>query len=74
MTKNKGSRRGKKHGGYQSPGVYVEEISSGSKPIEGVGTSTAAFVGLAPLNLKRAGVTVLVVALVVWALGSRSAH
>jgi hypothetical protein len=25
--------------------VYIEEISSGSKPIEGVGTSTAAFVG-----------------------------
>ena len=27
------------------PGVYVEEIPSGSKPIEGVGTSTAAFIG-----------------------------
>ena len=32
---------------YQHPGVYVEEIPSGSKPIEGVGTSTAAFVGKA---------------------------
>lgn len=32
---------------YLSPGVYVEEIDSGSKPIEGVGTSVAAFVGLA---------------------------
>jgi phage tail sheath protein FI len=30
---------------YLSPGVYVEEVSSGSKPIEGVGTSTGAFVG-----------------------------
>lgn len=30
---------------YLRPGVYIEEISSGSKPIEGVGTSTAAFVG-----------------------------
>lgn len=30
---------------YLRPGVYVEEISSGSKPIEAVGTSTAAFVG-----------------------------
>jgi hypothetical protein len=29
--------------------VYVEEVSSGSKPIEGVGTAIAAFVGLAPL-------------------------
>jgi phage tail sheath protein FI len=30
---------------YLHPGVYVEEIPSGSKPIEGVGTSTAVFVG-----------------------------
>jgi uncharacterized protein len=33
---------------YLTPGVYVEEVPSQSKPIEGVGTSTAAFVGLAP--------------------------
>lgn len=26
---------------YLSPGVYVEEFESGSKPMEGVGTSTA---------------------------------
>lgn len=32
---------------YLSPGVYVEEFDSGSKPMEGVGTSTAGFVGLA---------------------------
>src|SRR5688572_21070937 len=32
---------------YLSPGVYVEEIDSGSRPIEGVGTAVAAFVGLA---------------------------
>jgi hypothetical protein len=31
---------------YLSPGVYVEEVSSGARPIQGVGTSTAAFVGL----------------------------
>lgn len=31
---------------YLSPGVYVEEVESGSKPIEGVGTAVAAFVGL----------------------------
>lgn len=30
---------------YLHPGVYIEEIPSGSRPIEGVGTSTAAFVG-----------------------------
>jgi phage tail sheath protein FI len=33
---------------YLTPGVYVEEVPSQSKPIEGVGTSIAAFVGLAP--------------------------
>lgn len=38
---------------YLSPGVYMEEVSSGSKPIEAVGTAVAAFVGFAakgPLN------------------------
>jgi hypothetical protein len=32
---------------YLSPGVYVEEIESGARPLEGVGTAVAAFVGLA---------------------------
>ena len=32
---------------YLSPGVYVEEFDAGSKSMEGVGTSTAGFVGLA---------------------------
>jgi phage tail sheath protein FI len=31
---------------YLSPGVYVEEIEMGAKPIEGVSTSTAGFIGL----------------------------
>jgi phage tail sheath protein FI len=38
---------------YLSPGVYVEEVDRGSKPIEGVGTAVAAFVGFAekgPVN------------------------
>jgi phage tail sheath protein FI len=30
---------------YLAPGVYVEEIERGPKPIEGVATSTAAFLG-----------------------------
>ncbi len=30
---------------YLHPGVYIEEIPSGSKPIEAVGTSTAVFIG-----------------------------
>jgi hypothetical protein len=32
---------------YQSPGVYVEEVSAGARPLEGAGTAVAAFVGLA---------------------------
>ena len=32
---------------YLHPGVYIEEIPSGAKPIEGVSTSVAAFVGAA---------------------------
>lgn len=38
---------------YLTPGVYVEEVDKGSKPIEGVGTALAAFVGFAergPIN------------------------
>lgn len=31
---------------YLSPGVYVEEVSSGTKPIAGVGTSVGGFVGI----------------------------
>ena len=33
---------------YLTPGVYVEEVPGGARPIEMVGTSTAAFVGVAP--------------------------
>ncbi|MET0622207.1 MAG: phage tail sheath subtilisin-like domain-containing protein [Pyrinomonadaceae bacterium] len=32
---------------FLHPGVYVQEISSGARPIEGVSTSTAAFIGTA---------------------------
>jgi uncharacterized protein len=32
---------------YLSPGVYIEEKEAGSRPIEGVGTAVAAFIGLA---------------------------
>jgi hypothetical protein len=31
---------------YASPGVYVEELDKGTKPIEAAGTSTAGFVGV----------------------------
>ena len=33
---------------YLSPGVYVQEIDAGTRPIEGVGTAVAAFIGMAP--------------------------
>jgi len=33
---------------YLTPGVYVEEVPSGPRPIQAVGTSTAAFIGVAP--------------------------
>src|SRR5574341_1196842 len=32
---------------YRSPGVYIEEVEAGSRPIEGVGTAVAAFLGIA---------------------------
>ncbi|MEQ9498994.1 MAG: phage tail sheath C-terminal domain-containing protein [Deltaproteobacteria bacterium] len=38
---------------YSTPGVYVEEISGGSRPIVAVGTSTAGFVGVAPEPRRR---------------------
>jgi hypothetical protein len=44
-TKQK--RRGRR------PNVYIEEVSSGARPIEAVGTSTAAFVGSTPRRRSR---------------------
>ncbi|MEM7330555.1 MAG: phage tail sheath subtilisin-like domain-containing protein [Chloroflexota bacterium] len=39
---------------YLSPGVYVEEVDRGTKPIQGVGTSIAAFVGVTEeASIKR---------------------
>ncbi|GMT48082.1 MAG: hypothetical protein IEMM0007_1648 [bacterium] len=35
---------------YLSPGVYVEEIEIGTRPIEGVSTSTAGFLGVAEMG------------------------
>jgi len=37
---------------YLHPGVYVEEIPSGSRPIEGVATSITAFVGVTQRNSR----------------------
>ncbi len=33
---------------YNAPGIYVQEVAGGARPIQAVGTSTAAFVGVAP--------------------------
>jgi uncharacterized protein len=42
---------------YLSPGVYIEELSTGPVPIEGVSTSTAGFVG----QTERGPTTVMLV-------------
>lgn len=36
---------------YAAPGVYVEEVPSAIKPIAGVSTSTAGFIGIVPESL-----------------------
>jgi phage tail sheath protein FI len=36
-----------------TPGIYIEEIPSGNPPIEAVGTSTPALLGIAPLVTAR---------------------
>jgi hypothetical protein len=43
---------------YLHPGVYIEEIPSGAKPIEGVSTSVTAFVGAA--SRGTAGAPILI--------------
>ena len=54
-------------GRYVSPGVYLEEVSTGARPIEGVGTSVAAFIGFGEGSpddgvwLRRGGAAILVV-------------
>lgn len=39
---------------YKSPGVYVEEVQKGTKPIEAVGTSMAAFIGVTAEASRKA--------------------
>ncbi|MCA9993373.1 MAG: hypothetical protein KDE29_20450, partial [Anaerolineales bacterium] len=33
---------------YSAPGIYIEEVAGGARPIQAVGTRTAGFVGEAP--------------------------
>ena len=42
QARGKGKGSGAGTGRYLSPGVYLEEVDSGARPIEGVWTSTAA--------------------------------
>ena len=46
-------------GNLDAPGVYIHEVSGGSRPIVAVGTSTAGFVGNAPAS-KRNSTTIAV--------------
>jgi phage tail sheath protein FI len=63
--KKRGGKRGAKRGSWLSPGVFVEEVPAGSRPIAGVGTAVAAFVGLDPPNPARTAAVGLVVVAVV---------
>ena len=45
---------------YLAPDIYIEEVPSGDRPIQAVGTSTAAFVGVAPDASKRVNEAVAV--------------
>lgn len=40
---------------YLSPGVYVEEFDNGYAPVQGVGTSTAGFIGVAYKGVTSGG-------------------
>ncbi|APR86350.1 Phage tail sheath protein FI [Minicystis rosea] len=44
----------------RAPGVYVEQVPSGSAPIAGVGTSTAGFIGIVPELVAAPGKVELV--------------
>jgi hypothetical protein len=43
---------------YLSPGVYIEEVERGAKPIEGVGTAVAGFIGYAEKGPKNTPVLI----------------
>ena len=45
---------------YLSPGVYVEDVPPLARPIAGVGTSTAGFIGIIPDNVTIAVINALI--------------
>jgi phage tail sheath protein FI len=67
MSQRKGPENNSQGVEYQYPGVYVEEVSSGTRPIEGVGTAVAAFIGFARRQPVLAAVAA---ALVIAAVGA----
>jgi len=55
-----------------SPGVYVEEVPGGARPIQGVGMSTAAFGGRPyAWGVATGGLVALAGVIVGWAIGGR---
>ena len=73
MSRRKSTKK-KQSRSYLSPGVYVEEVSSGSRPIEGVGTAVAAFVGFARRQPVRAALVAAAVFAVVGAVVRAMRH
>jgi phage tail sheath protein FI len=65
----KGSKGKKSSSHYISPGVYIEEVPSGARPIEAVGTAVAAFVGFARRSPVRAAGVIALGALALTVLG-----
>ena len=43
---------------YLTPGIYMEEVDRGTKPIEAVGTAVAAFIGYFPVCDVHSGLSV----------------
>lgn len=67
-----GVRKEKKAGKGVSPGVSVEEVPSGPRPIQGVGTSTAAYGGRPyAWGVLTGGAIALAGVIVGWAIGGR---
>ena len=45
---------------YEAPGIYVEDVPGGARPIQAIGMSTPAFLGLVPRGDARVGEAVAI--------------
>jgi phage tail sheath protein FI len=72
-TKGKrGKGKGGANGHYLRPRAHIEEVSSGGRPIETVGTSIAAFVRVSQFSpVRLAGTVALAAALAIVVLEAR---